>query len=123
MSASPGRGSQRKGAAAERELVKILHEYGLTEAHRTEGSGKNKDGDITNVPGLHLEAKRTETFSPYKNYEQANSDRGIGPQIPVVAHRKNAGQWMVFLSLADFMKLYLAWQGMDPPDEQQPELS
>lgn len=112
--------SKRKGNAGERELRRILQErYGLEDAQRTEGSGRYGDGDIKNVPGLHIEAKRTERVNLYKAYEQATGDLGVSEKIPVVFHRRNNGGWMAFLSLDDLMRLYLPKIEKQHPENNQ----
>lgn len=115
---------KRKGNAGERELMRLLHTYGLVEAARTEGSGRYGDGDIKNVPGLHLEAKRTERVNLYAAYAQASKDLGLGPEAPIVFHRRNNGQWMIFMSADNFLtRFYLPAMGLKPPEENQLRLS
>ena len=114
---------KRKGNAGERELMRLLHTYGLVEAGRTEGSGRFGDGDIKGVPQLHIEAKRTERVNLYAAMAQAQADRGIGNDVPVVFHRKNHGDWMVFISAEDFLtRFYLPALGLPAPQKIQPEL-
>lgn len=114
---------KRKGNAGERELRKYLHQHGLVGAARTEGSGRFGDGDIKGVPQLHIEAKRVERINLYAAYAQAEGDLGLGPEVPIVFHRRNRGNWMVFLSADDFLRrFYLPALGMQAPEENQLKL-
>lgn len=101
-----GRASKRKGASGERELAKVLSSLfkGL-EAHRGRQyhGGPGTPDVILSIDGLHLEVKRTETFSPYKAMEQAIGD--ANGALPMVLHRKNRGEWMSFVHLKDLPAL------------------
>ena len=98
--------SKQKGNAGEREIAKILREYGYTGARRgVQYSGFNGDADVIGIPGLHLEVKRVEKLNLDKAYDQAKRDAKEGEK-PVVMHRKNRQEWKVTLSLEDFMEIF-----------------
>lgn len=93
--------SQRKGAAAERELVHELRRIGFTGAKKT--SAMYQPGtvapDISGLPGCHLEAKRVEKLNIEQAMDQSCMD--AGPNIPVVCHRRSRSAWLLTLPLAD----------------------
>ena len=101
-----GRKSKAKGGRGEREIVQIFRDHGF-EADRTPYSGANKNfpGDVMGPPGLHLEVKRQENTRFYEWMKQAESDRKPG-RMPLVLHRKNNGEWLVFCRLDHFIQLY-----------------
>jgi len=102
-----GRKSKDKGGRGEREIVAIFKAAGFEEAARTPYSGANKNfpGDVMGPPGLHLEVKRQENTRFYEWMKQAEADRKPG-RMPLVLHRKNNGEWMVFCRLDHFIQLY-----------------
>ena len=113
-----GRSSKRKGAAGEREAARKLQEvFPGIEAHRGRQyhGGPGTPDVCLSLEGLHLEVKRTETFSPYTAMKQAEGDaKGA---IPMVLHRKNHGDWMCFVHLRDLPGLVkLLATSMDLPD-------
>ena len=98
--------SKQKGNTGEREISKILREYGFKDAKRSQQyCGYNGDADVIGIPGLHLEVKRVEKLNLDKAYEQARRDAKEGEK-PVVMHRKNRQEWKVTLSLEDFMEIF-----------------
>lgn len=107
MAAKSGKGSKAKGGAGEREVVKIFKDAGFEDAARTPFSGANKNfpGDVMGMPGLHLEVKRRESTRFYEWMKQAEADRKPG-RMPIVLHRRNNGEWMVFCRLDHFIQLY-----------------
>ena len=106
--------SRRKGAAAERQLAKILREtYGFEDARRGQQfSGSNGDADVVGLPGIHIECKHQEHLNLFDAYEQsvrdakAESEFKSREAIPTVFHRKNNKPWLVTMGLEDFIKMY-----------------
>lgn len=101
--------SRAKGARREREFASYLREVWKFVARRGQQySGANGDPDVIaeGIDDLHFEVKGTERFEAYKNYEQAAKDAKEG-EIPLVIHKHNHGDWMVFLKFHDFMDLYV----------------
>lgn len=101
--------SRQKGAAAERELARKLREYGYDCRRGQQYCGANGDADVVGLPGIHIEAKRTERLSLYDALGQATRDARQG-EIPVVFHRRNNCGWVTILTLDDFMLLYREWE-------------
>ena len=52
--------SRNKGAAGERELAKILREYGYDCRRGQQYSGANGDADVVGLNGIHIECKRVQ---------------------------------------------------------------
>ena len=100
-----GRMSRNKGKAGERELSRRLSQLLKVQAYRSQQvSGANHDGDVSGVPGIHVEGKRCESGRMYKWIEQAVSD-SKADDVPVVFHRKNGKQWLVICELDDLVNL------------------
>lgn len=101
-----GRSQQRKGAAGEAELARILNEYGFNMVR----GGSLSFGavpDLVGLPGIHIECKRVERLNIQEAMDQAirDSERFLDG-MPVVFHRRNRQPWLVTMRLTDFMKLY-----------------
>lgn len=101
-----GRRSQAKGRRAEIELAHFLQEHGFIDALPGAPLNYGREPDITGVNGLHIECKRHEKLEIKKWYQQAQEDaQRMQDGKPVVVYRQNRGQWMIALSLADFLAL------------------
>lgn len=100
--------SRQKGARAERELAKILREYGFDSRRGQQYSGANGDADVVGCPMLHIECKHVERLNIIEAMEQSERD-AREDETPVVIHRKNRTPWLVTLNLKDFMTFYKAW--------------
>ena len=101
-----GRSAQAKGRRAEIELATYLREHGLTDARPSEPMNYGTQPDVTGVKGLHIECKRHERIELNKWYAQAAADaERMQDGKPVVIFRQNRRQWMIALSLADFIAL------------------
>ena len=57
--------SRSKGAKGERELAKILREYGYPCRRGQQYSGANGDADVVGLPNIHIEVKRRERLEIY----------------------------------------------------------
>lgn len=104
-----GKASREKGKRGEREVAKIFRDAGYAEAHRTsQYCGKTGDAsDVTGVPGIHLEVKYVEREQIRSWYAQATRDAEAAGRgdIPAVIHRKTHSDWLVTMSLADFIEI------------------
>ena len=101
-----GRSQQRKGADGERELVEILNGYGY-EAERGGSQTYGRVPDVTGLPGIHIECKRSERFSIMDAVNQAARDSlRFRDGLPAVFHRRNRQPWLVTMRLIDWMTLY-----------------
>jgi hypothetical protein len=67
--------------------------------------GSNGDADVVGLPGIHIECKRVEKLNIYEAVEQSINDAREG-EMPTVMHRKNHKDWLVTMTMEDWMKLY-----------------
>jgi hypothetical protein len=106
--------SKRKGAEGERELAKILKEYGYDCRRGQQYCGANGDADVVGLSGIHIECKRVQNLNIYDAIDQAKSDSGckelpFGYDLPAVFHRKNNHEWLVTMPLEFWIELYREW--------------
>jgi Holliday junction resolvase len=97
--------SKAKGARGERELSSKFKEYGYNTRRGQQYCGANGDADVIGLEGIHIECKRVEKLNLYDAIAQAKHD-AKGQDIPTVFHRKNNSEWLVTMTLDDWMKLY-----------------
>lgn len=93
-----------KGKVGEREVVELIWSHGF-EARRGQqhrGGGDSPDV-IHNIPNVHVEVKRRETFSLYPALEQAREE--AVDAVPVVFHRRSRKPWVVVLYADDFLAM------------------
>lgn len=96
--------SNRKGKAGERELARELTRlFGLECRRGQQHKGGADSPDVVGIPGVHWEAKRVERLNLADAMAQAIRD--AGESVPVVAHRRNRGEWLVTLRLDDLPRL------------------
>lgn len=97
--------SRQKGARGERELAELLRERGIKARRGQQFSGGTDSPDIVHdIPGLHIECKRTETLNVYVALEQAVRDAGM-ENTPVVFHRRSKKPWVVIMLASDFLNM------------------
>lgn len=111
-----GKASQRKGRKGEKELAELLQAYGYD---MRVGTALNfgTEADVSGLPGIHIEAKRTEKFRLSDAMTQAVSDsERFHDGIPAVFHRSNRRPWTVTLLLKDFMNIYEGWKENEEKD-------
>ena len=100
-----GKPSREKGKRGEREVAKILRDHGYNDARRgVQFHGGPESPDVTGLPGVHIEVKRTEICKAYDFLAQSIFD--AGEDIPIVVHRQNGRPWIVIMSLEDFLDVY-----------------
>ena len=97
--------SRRKGEEGERELARMFREYGYSSRRGQQYCGANGDADVVGLPGVHIECKRVEKLNISEAMRQSQRDVRPG-EMPAVFHRKNREQWLVTMSLGDWIKLY-----------------
>lgn len=111
------RSAKSKGSNYERDLAAYFNKkLGITPPVKRallSGGGVATGGaDLINTPGIHVEAKRTERFQPYKAMEQAEDAIEKGNEcgvFPVVINRKNHVKLedsLVCMRLSDWMEMY-----------------
>mgnify|MGYP005828984265 FL=1 len=100
--------SRQKGAAGEREWAKFIRKMwnAVTARRGCQFAGGPDSPDVTGIPGLHCEVKRTETFNAYKAMSQAIRDSGNN--TPYIAYRKNCESWLIIIQADDVLKFVKA---------------
>lgn len=101
--------SRDKGKRGELELARKLREYGYDCRRGQQYCGANGDADVLGLDGIHIECKRVERLDLYGAMAQAIADAKL-IEVPVVMHRKNACEWMVTMSLDDWIEMYREWE-------------
>lgn len=99
--------AKRKGNGGERELLGILQRSGFRawrNDQRFVGGVDNPDIAL-DMNGIrwHIECKRTERLRLHEALAQAIHDAN-GHAVPIVAHRRNRGEWLVTMRLEDFLR-------------------
>lgn len=95
-----GLSSRRKGAGGEREVRDVLRKHGF----RCD-RGQPPYGDLVHdVPGVHLEVKRCETWSLRAWLRQAEADARDG-EVPWVVFRGSREPWRVVMPLEEALRL------------------
>lgn len=100
--------SRQKGKRGELQLAKKLREYGYDCRRGQQYCGANGDADVVGLPGIHIECKYVERLNLYDAIAQAKADRKP-EELPAVFHRKNHHEWLVTMTLDDWMVVYLAY--------------
>lgn len=101
--------SRSKGKKGELEVARVLRGYGYNCRRGQQYSGLNGDADVVGLPGIHIEVKRREKLNIYDSIDQSKRDSKEG-EIPVVFHRKNNCEWLVTMTLDQWMKIYPEWE-------------
>lgn len=106
-----GKFSKEKGKRGERMLASELRKAGFKTAHRgAQNAGKAKGGDdapdVLGVPGVHIECKFVEKLNLRDAMAQSQTDADGTGDIPVVMHKKSREEWLVTMTLDDWLKLY-----------------
>ena len=103
-----GKSQQRKGCAGEIELAHILQSHGFDiDPGRAQSYGDVPD--VSGLPGIHIECKRTERLNISQAMAQAVRDaERFQDGAPTVFHRRNREPWLVTMRLPDWLELYCA---------------
>ena len=109
--------SKRKGSDGEREAAAKLNELLGTRFHRgRQYHGGPDSPDLAgDIPGLHVEVKRTEKLRLWESVRQARADASVD-QVPIVMHRANRKPWVVIVEAELLIRL------LDVVDEQRARL-
>ena len=98
--------SQRKGRSGELELVRVLNENGVP-ARPGDPVSYGSTPDVVGVPGIHPEVKRVERLNVHEAMAQAVRDsKKFGDGLPAVFHRRNRTEWLVTMTLTDWIRIY-----------------
>lgn len=99
--------SNKKGKAGEREFRDQLRDAGWMSARRGQqfsGGSDSPDVVCEELAGIHWEVKRVESLNIHNAIAQAIRDAGR-LKTPIVAHRRNRGEWLATIRLEDLFKL------------------
>lgn len=97
---------KQKGKRGELLLVSKLKEHGFNVRRSVQYSGKVETAaDVVGLDNIHVEVKNTENLKAWDFMDQAKRDCK-GNNIPTVFWHKNNHEWLVFMTLDDWMKLY-----------------
>lgn len=91
--------SRNKGKVGEREAAKAIEQCLGVSARRGQqfAGGQDSPDVVADLPGVHIEVKRTECLQLYKAVEQA--ERDSGGKVPIVLHRRNRSKWLAIVPL------------------------
>ena len=98
--------SIQKGKVGERELAKKLREHGYDCRRGQQYNGLDGE-DVVGLSGIHIECKRVERLNIQDAMDQAKRDSG--EKMPAVFHRKNNCEWLVTMTLDDWVEIYREW--------------
>lgn len=93
--------SKQKGKRGELEFSHWLKKnLGINARRGQQFKGTEDSPDVvSDLSGLHFECKRTECLSVQKAMAQAEED--AGDKVPIIAHRRNRGEWLLILKAKD----------------------
>lgn len=107
--------SNAKGKSGEREWANYLKTSGLdpTARRSQQYCGRAGDADVVGSLKIHWEVKRTNTININKFMEQAKHDSRNTKKIPVIASRRDKGEWLVTLRADDLRLLAFELNGQN----------
>jgi len=95
--------SRQKGARGEREWRDVLRSHGYEARRGCQFSGSPDSPDVVCDLPFHFEVKRVQRLNIHDAVSQAQAD--CGGKHPVVAHRRNGGEWLVTMPSGVFFNL------------------
>jgi Holliday junction resolvase len=102
--------SREKGKAGEREFAGLCRDNGYDVRRTAQYAGKTEDSaDVVGLPGIHVEVKRVERLVLDDAMDQAIRDHK-SERLPIVAHRRNRGRWMITMQAEDWFAIYKEWE-------------
>lgn len=104
-----GKAERERGKRGERELAKILREYGYDTKRGQQYCGTAGNADVIGLPGIHIECKRVERLNILDAISQAVHDAFPG-LLPTVFHRRDRCEWLVTMRLSDWITIYREWE-------------
>ena len=107
--------SRQKGKRGELDLAKKLREYGYEARRGQQYNGADGSADVLGLPGIHIECKHVERLNIYDAMAQSKRD-ARSAEIPCVFHRKNRCEWLVTMTLDDWMRIYRESYCLNPVD-------
>jgi Holliday junction resolvase len=95
--------SRAKGARGEREFAEYLRAKGFSARRGQQFAGGPDSPDVISDLPIHWEVKRVEALQLHPAMAQAIRDCKEG-LTPVVAHRRNGGEWLAIMRMDDYLK-------------------
>ena len=92
----------KRGERAWRDEL-LAHGYQARRGQQFSGSPDSPDVVCPDLPGLHFEVKVVEKLNLGQAMDQAARDASA--RIPVVAHKRNRGPWLVTMRADDWFKM------------------
>ena len=103
-----GKAARNKGANAERELANLIRDMWGYPTHR--GKVFYGESDVVGLDGIHIECKRQERLNIWDAMKQAQEEaKKRQDGLPTVFHRKDGTEWLVTMTLSDWIDLFGAW--------------
>jgi len=111
----------KRGERAWRDEL-LAHGYQARRGQQFSGSSDSPDVLCPDLPGFHFEVKVVERLNVQEAMAQAVEDAGA--KLPVVAHKRNRGDWLVTMRASDWFKLVtgsgLVEGNVDPGEADRP---
>jgi len=101
--------SRGKGKRGELELARVLKGHGYDCRRGQQYNGADGSADVIGLPGIHIEAKRTERLDLQGAMSQAVHDAPPG-DLPAVFSRRNHSEWLATMRLRDWVRVYREWE-------------
>jgi len=95
--------SRQKGCRGEREWRDKIKANGFDARRGQQFSGSPDSPDVISSLPFHMEVKRVERLNIDNAMKQAEQD--CGSKMPLVAHKKNRGDWLVTIPEWVFFRL------------------
>jgi len=92
----------KRGERAWRDEL-IAHGYTARRGRQFSGSPDSPDVICSDLPKFHFEVKAVEHLNLGQAMAQAVGD--AGEKVPVVAHKRNRGDWLVTMRASDWFKM------------------
>ncbi len=94
----------KRGERAWRDELRA-HGYEARRGQQFSGSPDSPDVVCPDLPGFHFEVKTVERLNVHEAMAQAVND--AADNVPVVAHKRNRGGWLVTMRPADCFNMLL----------------
>lgn len=106
---------REKGKRGEREVCKLLEDYGFTGRRSRQSDGAHDPDVITDAPWW-VECKFVKAIAAERFLEQAEGDAKNGLS-PVVFMRSNGGTWMVMMRASELPAVAESFRTLDSQPE------
>jgi hypothetical protein len=98
----------KRGERAWRDEL-IAQGYSARRGQQFSGTPDSPDVVYRDLPGFHFEVKAVQRLNVNEAMAQAVAD--AGQKIPVVAHKRNRGDWLVTMRANDWFKVLVRLNG------------